>query len=95
MLKITIETDGETKVIELGAEEQKAFEAHTLNPVNWIEKAVRDRIGKAIDWLVDNESDLNFKKISIDAKLAIVKDTTIKSAKVRNDEMEAEMGEEG
>ncbi len=92
MLKITIETDEGTEVVDLSAEEQKAFEFVANMPVDWIVNAIRNRTRVAVDKVVGENSDKNPKKVSVADKLKIVKDVDIKSAKVRNDEAEAETG---
>lgn len=89
MLKITIETDEGTQTIDLSAEEQKAFDFVANTPKEWIENAIRNRTRQAIDQIVQENSDKQYKKISESEKLLIVKDADIKSAKERQKEFEA------
>ena len=90
MLKITIETDNGMAVLDLTADEQKAFEYVANGPKEWIENAIRNRVRRAMDQIVNENSDKNPKKVSVEEKLTIVKNADIKSAKERNEELEAE-----
>ena len=93
-MKITIETDVGAEVIDLSVEEQKAFEYVANGPLEWIENAIRNRVRRAVDQIVEENSDKNFKKMSAAKKLLVVKGANIKSAKVRNEEAEAELKQE-
>jgi len=90
MLKITIETDEGTEVIDLSSEEQKAFEFVANGPKEWIQNAIQNRVRRAVDQIVGIASDKNPKRTLVAEKLAIVKDADIKSAKQRQAEMEIE-----
>jgi hypothetical protein len=89
MLKVTIETDEGTEVMDLSAEEQKAFEFVANGPLEWIQNAIQNRVRRAVDQIVSDASDKNPKKTDVAEKLTIVKDADIKSAKVRQEEFEA------
>jgi hypothetical protein len=90
MLKITIETDEGNRIIDLLAEEQKAFEFVANMPVDWIENAIRNRVRIVIDDIVKNNSDKQSGKISEAERLIIVGNADIKSAKTRQEEFEAD-----
>ena len=95
MLKITIETDEGTEVIDLSAEEQKAFEFVANGPLEWIRNAIQNRVRRAVDQIVEENSDKNYKKTPVAEKLTIVKNANIKSAKERQEEFEASRSGEG
>ena len=94
MLKITVETDEGTEVIDLSAEEQKAFEFVANMPADWIHNAIQNRIRRAVDDIVKDNSDKQPNKIDIVEKLQIVENADIKSARVRQEEFEAELAKE-
>ncbi len=91
MLKITIETDEGSEKLNLSAEEQKAFEFVANGPLEWIRNAIQNRVRRAVDQIVEENSDKNFKKMEVADKLKVVKGANIKSAKVRQEEFEAEL----
>jgi len=91
MLKITIETDDGTEVIDLSVEEQKAFEYVANPPLEWIKNAIQNRVRRAVDQIVSETSDKNPKKTEVAEKLLIVEDANIKPAKVRTEEITAEL----
>lgn len=89
MLKITVETDAGTEIVDLQATEQKAFEHIAVSPVDWIRNAIYARIGKAVNAIVAEASDKNPSKIDAAEKLAIVTAADIQSAKERTEALEA------
>ena len=91
MLKITIETDVGEEVIALSAEEQKAFEFVALSPMEWIRNAIRNRVKRSVDQIINETSDKQPDKINKAEKLSIVATADIKSAVVRQEELEAEV----
>ena len=91
MLKITVETDEGVEVIDLSSEEQKAFEFVANGPLEWIRNAIQNRVRRAVDQIVKENSDKQPSKTAVAEKLKIVKDANIKSAKVRQEEFEAQL----
>lgn len=91
MLKITIESDDGVEVVDFTADEQKAFEYIAYSPSAWIAHCIKNRVRKAVDKIVEETTNLNFKKTPVADKLVAVKDADIKSAKVREDEFQAEL----
>ena len=89
MLKITIEHDGGTELIDLAVEEQKAIEVVLFDPVEWIRNVVREQVRRAVDQIVKENSDKNPKKTDIAEKLIIVDGADIKSAKEVQEAYEA------
>ena len=92
MCRVTIESDDETRVIDLSTEEQKAYEFVWNMPIDHVENCVRERVRKAVDQIVKEQSDKNPKKVSDENKLAIVKNANIESAEAVNDRLEVENG---
>ena len=91
MLKITVETDEGVEVIDLSAEEQKAFEFVANGPLEWIQNAIRNRVRRAVDQIVEENSGKQPNKTPVAEKLTIVKNANIKSAKKRQEEFEAQL----
>lgn len=89
MLRVTIETDNGTTVVNLTAAEQKAFEYVANMPVDWIENAIRERVRHANRQIVKETSDKNPNRIDATETAALVDASTIKSAKIRTEEAEA------
>lgn len=84
MLKITIETDVETRIVDFTASEQKAFEYIANMPIDWIENALRNRCRQAVDQIVDETTNKNPKKTDVTEKLQDVVTANIESAAKRH-----------
>ena len=55
----------------------------------WVENAIKNRSRQAIDEIVEEQTDRRANKVALEEKLMIVKNANIKSAKVRQEEFEA------
>lgn len=91
MLRITIETDAETRVVDLAAEEQKALEVVANMPVDLIENFILTRAHAAIVGIVQEYSDRQPGKISPADRRVIVLAADIPSAAERNAEAEGRL----
>lgn len=74
--------------ITITDEEMKAFEWQVEDPYEWVDHAVRNKIEKCVDRLVEQESEFQADKISEDQKLDIVKNAYVQKAKDRKEEFE-------
>lgn len=79
----------EYKII-LSAEEEKALLTDMISIQEWIENAIKNKARQCIDLIVEQVSDKQPKKISINEKLAIVRDAKVESAAERQKRLEAE-----
>ncbi len=89
MLKITIETDGRTDVVDCSAEEEKAFSYIAVDPAEWLLNMIRTRLRAAVNTVVKDASDKRPEKLTEAARLSIVGTANIESAKVREEKTRA------
>lgn len=82
-------------VVTISPEEYKAMTYVAYSPFEWFKNAILNRARQGMDSIVEKHSDKNYKKISIEEKKLIVKEAVIKTAKEKQDEMEAEIKKKG
>jgi len=63
--------------VEITEEEFKALEATILDIQEWTQHAIKNKARKCIDRLVEEYSDKNPKKMSLDDKLEFVKNSNL------------------
>ena len=63
--------------VEITEEEFKALEATILDIQEWTQHAIKNKARKCIDRLVEEYSDKNLKKMSLDDKLEFVKNSNL------------------
>ena len=70
-------------IIDLTVEEEKALLTDMLSIQEWINNAIHNKARQCIDVIVEQVSDKQPKKISVEEKLAIVRDAKVESAAER------------
>lgn len=75
-------------------EELKALEWDIYDVQEWIQNAISEKARKTMDTLVEQNTNLNYKKISKAEKETIIQGLNLETAKERTDRLEMEMKEE-
>lgn len=75
--------------VTLSEEEEKALLTDMISIQEWIDNAIHNKARQCIDNIVTQYSDKQPGKISIEAKLAIVRSAKVKPAAERQAELEA------
>lgn len=73
-------------------EELKALEWDIYDVQEWIQNAISEKARRAIDILVEQKTDRNPRKVTLDGKLALVRAMTLETAKERTDRFKRELG---
>ena len=61
--------------IEITEEEHKALDATILDIQEWTQHAIKDKARKCIDRLVEEHSDKNPKRMSLEDKIKFIRDS--------------------
>jgi len=78
-------------IITYTDEEYKAVESIVDDPEIWLQKAWKGKAFNCIDRAIEEETNLNVKKLTDEEKKQIIKDTKLKTAKEKKAEMEAKI----
>lgn len=79
-----------TFTVTISEEELKALEWNIYNVQEWIQNAISNKARRCVDSIVEEHSDKQARKLTVEQRWAIVKNADIESAKTRTDRMEAE-----
>lgn len=77
-------------IIEINNVEEKALLVDMISIKEWIDNAIHDKARKCVDTVVEQVSDKNAQKISIEEKYQIIRDAQIESAAERKTKWDAE-----
>ena len=77
--------------ITLTPEEEKALLTDMISIQNWLDNAIHNKARQCIDMVVEQVSDKQSKKLTVDEKLLIVSGAVVKSAAERQAEMEGKL----
>jgi len=77
--------------ITLTPEEEKALLTDMISIQAWVDNAIHNKARQCIDMVIEQVSDKQSKKLTVDEKLLIVSKAVVKSAAERQAEMEGKL----
>jgi len=77
-------------IVTVSDDELKALKSNVYDFQIWIQNAASEKARRVINRLVEEHTNLNYKKISKEEKEAVVHDLTLETAKERGNRMKAE-----
>ena len=77
--------------VSLLAEEEKALLTDMISIQDWVDNAIHNKARQCLDTVVEQVSDKQPKKLTVDEKLLIVSGAVVKSAAERQAEMEGKL----
>jgi len=75
--------------VTLSQEQEKALLTEMVSIQDWLANAIQNKARQCIDKVVEEYSDKQPSKISVQAKLQIVRDANVKTGAQKNAEFEA------
>lgn len=77
--------------ISISDEELKALEWDIYDVQKWIQNAISEKARRTMDTIVEQNTDLNYKKISKLEKENIIRELNLETGKERTDRLEREL----
>ena len=60
----------------------------------WLQNDISEKVRRLVDRIIEQDSALNPKRLSVEQKIELIKKTKLETAKERTDRMEAEIRKE-